>query len=68
MAVIESIRMRVSDWARAVPLFSNDRSGASTPTQLLLYRPYGHDGTVTAFPREEQSARDRTNSISASTP
>ena len=68
LAVIDSIRMRVSDWARAVPLPSNDRSGASTPTRLLLYRPRGHDGTAAAFPREEQSARDGTNSISASTP
>jgi len=50
MAVTESIRMRVSDWARAVPLPSNDRSGASTPTQPLLYCPYGHDGTLAAFP------------------
>ena len=45
--------MRVSDWARAVPLPSNDRSGASTPTRLLLYRPRGHDRTVAAFPGEE---------------
>jgi hypothetical protein len=37
--------MRVSDWAQAVPLPSNHRSGASTPTRLLLYRPCGHDGT-----------------------
>ena len=56
MAVIDSIRMRVSDWARAVPLPSNARSGAPTPTRLLLYRPRGHDGTAAAFPREEQSA------------
>ena len=40
----------MSDRARAVPLPSNDRSGASTPIQLLLSRPYGHDGTAAAFP------------------